>query len=329
MIISRLYFNKFNLLYSCRKKYAEGKGEKVMALVLKTSNLTKKYGKQMALNNVNINIEKGDIYGLIGKNGAGKTTIMKIICGLSKVDEGKVELFESSDLNKGRRRIGAIIEQPALYPDMTARENLIYYNKLLGITNNRNVDEVLSLVGLSDTGKKKTKSFSLGMKQRLSIGISLIGSPDFLVLDEPINGLDPYGIKQLRNLILKLNRDEGITILISSHILGELSKVATRYGVIKNGEMVDEFSKEELEVRCRKYLSLVVDDVKKAAFTIENNIKSTDFKVLNGGKILIYDLLSIPEKINKELIENNVLVSHLALEGQDIEGYFVKMMGED
>lgn len=298
-----------------------------MGLVLQTSNLTKKYGKQIAIDNVNINIEKGDIYGLIGKNGAGKTTIMKIISGLTKESEGEVKLFESSDLNRGRKRIGTIIEQPALYPDMTARENLIYYDKLLGITGYKNVDEVLDLVGLSDTGNKRVKAFSLGMKQRLSIAISLIGSPDFLILDEPINGLDPYGIKQIRELILKLNREKDITILISSHILGELSKVATKYGVIRKGKMVDEFLAEELDTRCRQYISLVVDDIEKATYIIKNNIKSTDFKVLDGGKILIYDLLDMPEKINRELVQNNVLVSHIALDGQDIEGYFVKMMG--
>lgn len=298
-----------------------------MGLVLQTSNLTKKYGKQIAIDHVNINIEKGDIYGLIGKNGAGKTTIMKIISGLTKANEGEVKLFESSDLNRGRKRTGTIIEQPTLYPDMTARETLIYYDKLLGITNYKNVDEVLNLVGLSDTGSKRVKSFSLGMKQRLSIAISLIGSPDFLILDEPINGLDPYGIKQVRELILKLNREKDITILISSHILGELSKVATKYGVIRKGKMVDEFLAEELDTRCRQYISLVVDDIEKATYIIKNNIKSTDFKVLDGGKILIYDLLDMPEKINRELVQNNVLVSHIALDGQDIEGYFVKMMG--
>ena len=298
-----------------------------MGLVLQTSNLTKKYGKQIAIDNVNINIEKGDIYGLIGKNGAGKTTIMKIISGLTKESEGEVKLFESSDLNRGRKRIGTIIEQPALYPDMTARETLIYYDKLLGITDYKNVDEVLNLVGLSDIGNKRIKAFSLGMKQRLSIAISLIGSPDFLILDEPINGLDPYGIKQIRELILKLNREKDITILISSHILGELSKVATKYGVIRKGRMVDEFLAKELDERCRQYISLVVDDVEKASYIIKNNIKSTDFQVLDGGKILIYDLLDMSGEINRELIQNNILVSHIALEGQDIEGYFVKMMG--
>lgn len=300
-----------------------------MALVLETKDLTKKYGKQIVLNKVNMCIEKGDIYGLIGKNGAGKTTIMKIISGLISKYEGEIKLFESSDLQKERRRIGTVIEKPSLYPDMTARENLIYYDKLLGIPSYDNVDLVLSLVGLKDSGKKKTKSLSMGMKQRLSIAVSLIGNPDFLILDEPINGLDPYGIKEIRELLLKLNYENGVTILMSSHILGELSKIATKYGLIKEGVLVDEFSALELEKRCKKCISIVVNNPEKAAYIIKNNIKSKDFKVFDHGKICIYDDLDTPEKINKELVEKGILVSSLTLEGCSIESYFEKMMGED
>lgn len=300
-----------------------------MAMVLQTKRLTKKYGKQIVVDKVDMNIEKGDIYGLIGKNGAGKTTIMKMICGLIKQNDGDIKLFDRRDLSKGRKRIGTIIEQPVLYPDMTARENLIYYDKLVGITDYSNVDEILSQVGLKNTGRKKAKSFSLGMKQRLSIAISLVGNPDFLILDEPINGLDPSGIKEIRELLLKLNYENEITILISSHILGELGKIATKYGVIRNGVLIDEFSAEELETRCKRCISVVVDDLEKAAYVIENNIKSTDYKVFEQGKICIYDCLDIPEKITKELVLNDISVYSITLEGQDIEGYFVKMMGED
>lgn len=298
-----------------------------MSLVLQTNDLTKKYGKQIAVNKVNLNIEKGDIYGLIGKNGAGKTTIMKIACGLIYQDQGDIKLFESNNLQKARKRMGCVIEQPALYPNMTARENLIYYDKLLGITDYSNVDEVLSLVGLQNTGKKKTKAFSLGMKQRLSIAISLLGNPDFLILDEPINGLDPSGIKEVRELLLKLNSENEITILISSHILGELTKIATKYGVINKGVLIDEFEAVELEERCKKCLTIVVNNSEKASYVLKNNINSSDFKVFDEGKICIYDYLDIPEQINKELIENGVLVSRICLEGNDIEGYFVKLMG--
>ncbi|SHK08646.1 ABC-2 type transport system ATP-binding protein [Clostridium amylolyticum] len=300
-----------------------------MSLVLQTNCLTKKYGKQIAVNKVNLNVEKGDIYGFIGKNGAGKTTLMKIVCGLIHQDQGEIQLFESSNLENSRKRVGCVIEQPALYPGMTARQNLIYYNKLLGIPDYNNVDNVLNLVGLQNTGKKKTKNFSLGMKQRLSIAISLLGNPDFLILDEPINGLDPSGIKEIRELLIKLNCENEITILISSHILGELGKIATKYGIIENGVLVDEFAAVELENRCKKCLSLEVNDSEKAAYIIKNNIKSIDYKVFDQGKICIYDCLDIPAQINKELIENDVLVSSICLEGHDIEAYFVKMMGGD
>ncbi|WGX77858.1 ABC transporter ATP-binding protein (plasmid) [Paraclostridium bifermentans] len=298
-----------------------------MSYVLKTNNLTKRYKKQIALNNVNINIKKGDIYGLIGKNGAGKTTLMKIICGLINSSHGDIKLFESPDLDKNRKRIGCVIEQPALYPSMTARQNLIYYNKLLGISECSNVDELLNLVGLQNTGKKKTKNFSLGMKQRLSIAISLIGNPDFLILDEPINGLDPSGIIEIRELLLKLNSERNITILISSHILGELTKVTTKYGIIKDGYLIDEFESKDLETRCKRYVSLKVNDTYTASYIIKNDIKSTDFKVLNEEIIHIYDYLDRPDQINKKLVENGVLVSHIGLEGDDIEAYFIKKMG--
>lgn len=298
-----------------------------MSLVLQTNCLTKKYGRQIAVNKVNINIEQGDIYGFIGKNGAGKTTLMKIVCGLIYQDQGDIKLFESNDLQKGRRRVGCVIEQPALYPDMTAKQNLIYYNKLLGIPDDNSVNDVLELVGLQETGKKKTKNFSLGMKQRLSIAIALLGNPDFLILDEPINGLDPSGIREVRELILRLNFENKITILISSHILGELTKIASKYGIIDNGVLVDEFEAGELQERCKKCITIEVDNFDKAAYIIKNNIKSTDYQVFDQGKICIYDSLNIPAQINKELIENGVLVSRICLEGNDTEAYFVKMMG--
>lgn len=298
-----------------------------MSYVLQTSNLTKKYKKQTALNNVNINIKKGDIYGLIGKNGAGKTTLMKIVCGLIHSTHGEIKLFESTDLNKQRKRIGCVIEQPVIYPLMTAREILTYYNKLLGISDYSNIDDLLELVGLENAGNKKTKNFSLGMKQRLSIAISLIGNPDFLILDEPINGLDPSGILEIRELLLKLNYERDITILISSHILGELTKVTTKYGIIKDGNLIDEFESKDLEIRCKRYISLKVDDIDKATYIIKNNIKSTDYKVFNENRIHIYDYLDKPEEVNKELVKNGVLVSHIALEGDDIEDYFIRKMG--
>lgn len=258
-----------------------------------------------------MNIKKDDIYGLIGKNSAGKITIMKMICGLIHQSEGEIELFENNDLNKGKGQIGYVIEQPALYSDIIAKENLKYYIKLLGITDYNNIDKLLDLVGLKNTGKKKSKNFSLGMKRRLSIVISLLNNPDFLIVDESINGLDPSGIKEIKELILKLNIENEITILISSHILGKLDKVANKYRIIQNGTLLDEFEATELDKRCRKSITLIAADTKKASYILKNNIKSNDFNVFKEGKICIYDSLDIPEQINTELIENNVLVKSI------------------
>lgn len=298
-----------------------------MSMVLQTNGLTKRYGKQLAVNKVNLNVEKGDIYGLIGKNGAGKTTIMKIACGLIYSTEGNLQLFNNNDIEMGRKKLGSVIEQPALYPRMSAKQNLIYFSKLLGIPNGQNIDDLLTMVGLHDTGKKQTRKFSLGMKQRLSIAISLLTNPEFLILDEPTNGLDPYGIKEIRELILKLNKEQQITILVSSHILGELSKIATKYGVINDGVLIGEFTTSELENRSKKSIVLQVDNIEKATYILENTIKSNDFKVVNESKISIYDCLDIPALINKTLVENGVSVSSIYVEGNDTEEYFVKLMG--
>lgn len=195
-----------------------------MEYILKTKNLSKTFSSKAAVDSVNMNIRRGDIYGFIGKNGAGKTTLMRMVVGLALPSNGEIELFESKDLDKQRAKIGTIIESPALYPNYTAKQNLIVQQKLFGKVNLEEIDEVLKIVGLSDVGKKKAKKFSLGMKQRLAIAIALINKPEFLVLDEPINGLDPTGIKEVRDLLLKLNREQGMTILISSHILGNFRK---------------------------------------------------------------------------------------------------------
>ncbi len=220
-----------------------------MNIVLKTSQLTKVYSNKPVVKELSMNIQKGDIYGLIGKNGAGKTTLIRMIAGLASPSSGSIELFGSSDLVKERAKIGTVIESPALFPNMTARANLITQCQIANVKDLCIVDETLDLVGLSNTGKKKAKNFSLGMRQRLAIAIALIGDPEFLILDEPTNGLDPEGIKEVRDLILYLNQKKHITVLISSHILSELSKFATRYGIIHNGSLIEEFTTEELENR--------------------------------------------------------------------------------
>jgi ABC-2 type transport system ATP-binding protein len=225
-----------------------------MAYVLQTKDVSKDFSGKLAVDHVSIGVREGDIYGFIGENGAGKTTLMRMVCGLAEPTSGEITLFGSKDLVSQRYRMGSTIENPALYPSMTAMENMEAQSLLLGMKNKNKCIEILDLVGLGKTDRKKVKNFSLGMKQRLMIGLALIAEPEFLVLDEPINGLDPMGIKEIRDLFLHLNENKGMTILISSHILGELEKIATRYGIISNGKMVDEFRADELSGRCGKNL---------------------------------------------------------------------------
>ena len=246
-----------------------------MELVLETNNLEKKYKDFKALSNLNINIEKGSIYGLIGKNGAGKTTLIRVICGLQEPTSGTYSIYGTENKSKSisniRSRMGAIIETPSIIVEMTAKDNLIEQYKLVGMTDYDNVEELLKLVGLENTGKKKAKNFSLGMKQRLGIAISLVGNPDFLILDEPINGLDPQGIIEIRELILKLNKESGITILISSHYLDELSKIATHYGFLDNGTIIEEITSEELMKKMEHKIILKVSNVKEFVKYFEEN----------------------------------------------------------
>lgn len=298
-----------------------------MDYAINTVNLTKAYGKKVAINRVNLNVKKGDIYGLIGKNGAGKTTLIKCIIGLASSDSGEIKIFNETKLGRGRRRIGSSVENPALYPNITAFENLQVYRKSLGITNKDKINEVLKKVGLFDVKDKKAGEFSLGMKQRLAIALALLGSPDMLLLDEPINGLDPMGIIDVRELLLKLNEDEGITIVISSHILGELSKMATCYGIMNNGELVEEFTKSELEEKCKKCLKLNVDSPEKASNILETYFGISKYDVLNDNNILIYEQLNRSGEINFEFAKNNVIVNSMTIEGEDLEGYFMDRMG--
>lgn len=298
-----------------------------MEYVLKTENITKVYGQHKVVNRVSMHVEKGAIYGFIGKNGAGKTTFMRMVAGLAAPTEGTMELFGSTELEKQRKRIGTLIENPGVYANMTARENLEVIRKNFGITEKQAVDDMLEFVGLSDTNKKKVKNFSMGMKQRLGIAISLFCNPDFLILDEPINGLDPEGIIEIRELLLKLNKEKGITILISSHILGELSKIATHYGIIREGCLVEEFSADALEERCRRCHKLIVDNEEKAANILENKLHIHNFDVPNQGVIRVFDNFETMEQINRELILNGVNIKESYLSGQDLEGYFMELLG--
>ncbi len=298
-----------------------------MDYALNTDGITKIYGKHTVVDHVSMHVKKGDIYGFIGKNGAGKTTFMRIVAGLAAPAAGSMELFGSGDLEMQRQRIGTLIEQPGLYGTMTARDNLEVVRRSLGIARKQTVDEMLEFVGLSQTGKKKVKNFSLGMKQRLGIAIALFRSPDFLILDEPINGLDPEGIKEVRDLLSKLNREKQITILISSHILGELSKIATSYGIIKEGVLIEEFAAEDLENRCRRCVKLVVDDAQRASAILEEKCHITEFDVPEEGVIRVFEGLDNSWIMNRELVENGIHLKESYLAGQDLEGYFMDLLG--
>lgn len=298
--------------------------------ILQTFELTKKYGNNTAVNNVNMKIKKGDIYGFIGRNCAGKTTMIRMITGLVTPTRGEISLFSlkgKNNINDGLPRIGSIIEQPALYPNFTAFENMELRSKLLGIPDKNVIVSILETVELSDVGKKKVKNFSLGMRQRLGLALALLGNPDFLILDEPINGLDPEGIVEMRRLLKRLNEEQNITILISSHILGELSKMATRYGVINDGTLVEEFTAKELELKCRNYLNLKVSDSAVTTFVLEDIFNTTNYEVLPDNVVKVYDLLDRSGEICLELAKNDVKIYSIESKGEDLEGYFMKLMG--
>ena len=299
--------------------------------VLETINLTKKYKKFVALDSASITIKKGDIYGLIGRNGAGKTTLMKVITTLTNKTSGEFKLFDLSDseLTESKRRIGCLIENPAFFSNMSAYKNLKYYAIQKGIVDDNQIDEALKLVKLEEARNKKFKTFSLGMKQRLGIALAILDNPDFIILDEPINGLDPIGISDLRETFKKLNEERDITILISSHILSELYAVATKFCIIEKGKVIKELTKEELDLECSKCIVIKTDNVKKAATVLEKELKTTNYKVIDDKEIRLYDYLEQSNSVNKSLIKNDVNVMSIAETGISLEDYFKEVIKEE
>lgn len=298
--------------------------------VLRTNKISKSYKKDYVVKDVSMNIKKGDIYGFIGKNGAGKTTLIRLVSGLAIITNGSMELFgDSTDqgIIDGRKRIGSLIEGPVFYPKMTAYENMELIRIQKGIPGKECIKEKLELVGLGDTGKKRVKDFSLGMKQKLGLAISLLGDPEFLILDEPTNGLDPMGIVEMRELLKRLNKEKDITILISSHILSELYQLATCYGVINKGRLVEEISQVELDEKCKKSLEVKVDNVNKAVWVIENILKSNDYKILPENIIKLYDFIDEPGKISTTFVKENIEIQQLSVKGDDLEDYFMNLVG--
>ena len=296
--------------------------------VIQTTGLSKRYKRRWAVDHLDLAVEQGDIYGFIGQNGAGKSTTLKLLCGLARPTQGEALIFGKPVRDSvARRRVGALIEQPGLYPDLSDQENLRLCAALLGLDSpERQVEDILKTVGLAPGEKKPVRQYSMGMKQRLGVALALLGGPDLLLLDEPINGLDPEGIREMRELLLRLNRERGLTILVSSHILGELSKIATRYGIIQQGRMVEQITAAELEQKCADYLHLRADQPRKAAALLERELRLTRWEMRPEGEIRIYEAVDA-RAVGQMLAQAGLAVEEMGLHRQDLEGYFLERMG--
>lgn len=296
--------------------------------LLSTNGLTKQFGKHKAVNHVNLHVKKGAIYGFIGRNGAGKTTFLKMISGLSKPTYGEIEMFgyKNEELKNVRSRISCLIEAPGLYGNMSAYGNLAVKCRLFGMNDRKYVESILDTVGLSETGKKKVKHFSLGMKQRLGIGLALVGEPDLLVLDEPINGLDPQGIAEIRDMILKLREEQNMTIIISSHILEELSKIATHYGIIHGGNLIQELTREELMLRCSERMEIILENPNQA-IPVLDQMGFTNYQVVDKNTIHVYERLTESADVNMELSKAGILVRGIGITSEELENYFLNLTG--
>ena len=294
--------------------------------VIKLRDISKKRGQTEILNHLNMTVYQKDIYCFIGQNGAGKSTTMKIIMSLIKETQGQLELFDSLDNQINRSRIGAIIENPAFYPYMTAYENLKYYVQYKGIVEINSIEKVLKMVGLENVRKKKYKNYSLGMKQRLGLALALINNPDLLILDEPLNGLDPQGIVELREILSHLNKKYGITMLISSHILDELEMIATRYGFIHQGQMIEEITAEKLQEKLKKYISLDVENIGLASITLEQKLHTENFKVMDDHTIYLYDFVNESSLVATTLIQEGVILNKMNISNVSLENYYLSLI---
>ena len=299
-----------------------------MEYVLQTDRLTKKYKNFQALGGLTLNVPKGAVYGLVGKNGAGKTTLIRLICGLQEPTSGSFTLYgirnDSKDIIKSRRRMGAVVETPSIYMDMTAEDNLKQQYLILGLPSFEGIPELLKLVGLENAGKKKARNFSLGMKQRLGIAVALAGDPDFLILDEPVNGLDPQGIVEVRELIRKLNRERQVTVLISSHILDELSRLATHYGILDNGRLVKELSAEELDAACRKCVRMEVSDTTVLARVLDS--MELEYKILSQTAADVYAKVNVTS-LAAALAKEDCEVLSMQEMDESLESYYISLVG--
>lgn len=300
----------------------------MMEYLLCTNSLTKQYGRHKAVNSVNVHIRQGDIYGLIGRNGAGKTTLLKMISGLASPTEGDFTLFGKTGKEAYRylSRVGTLIESPGIYPNMTAADNLKLKCLAMGVRKENEIEELLDIVGLSDAGKKKVKNFSMGMKQRLGIALALVGDPDLVVLDEPINGLDPQGIAEIRDTLFRLNSERNITLIISSHILEELSKIATHYGIIHDGVLIQELTREELLERCSERIELKTDDT-RGTCTVLDEMGITRYKVVDPDTIHIFERLNDSGEITFSLAQHRIKTLGITVKNEELEDYYLNLTG--
>lgn len=300
-----------------------------MTCLLRTNQLTKTFQGKEVVSNVNMNIQKGEIYGFLGPNGAGKTTIMKMITNLVKPTAGEIELFGEKLTDTSYHllgRMGTIIEYPVFYDKLSARENLELHCDYMGYHNKQAIDEALELVKLTNTGSKAVKDFSLGMKQRLGIARAITTKPELLMLDEPINGLDPVGIKEIRDLFKMLSKEYGITILISSHILGEIEQMADTIGVINHGKLIEEVSMEQIREKNTEYIEFTTNDCKKAAFLLEKHLNVSNMRVIDNQIIRVYDP-SVPQSsITKTLVMNDVVIESIHKKNSSLEDYFLSLL---
>lgn len=301
-----------------------------MSVIIKTTNLTKIYGSQNSVDHLNISMNQGEIYGFLGRNGAGKTTTIRMLAGLVKPTGGQIEIFGENLLANPKeilRRIGAIVEFPGFYGNLTAKENLQINARIMGIHKKNAIDEVLELVGLHNEPKKLAGQFSLGMKMRLGIARALLHYPELLILDEPTNGLDPIGIKEMRRLIKMLAQERKITIFVSSHILSEIEQMADRIGILHEGKLLEEIGLDRLRDINRKYVEFHVSNDSKAALILEKHFNITNYEVRNGGDIRIYSHFELQGQINKAFVLQDIEVSKIAMSENRLEDYFMKLVG--
>ncbi len=298
--------------------------------VIELKNLSKNYGRKTVVDNFSLSVEKGHICGLIGPNGAGKTTIMKMLSGLAAPSSGEIGFFgRNNELDKSRKRMAFMLEAPIVDKSLNARQNMEYVRYVKGVADKKKIDEMLDFVGLHDVGRKKAGKFSLGMTQRLGIAMALLTEPEIMVLDEPVNGLDPEGIVEIRLMLKKLAEEKNVTIIISSHILSELSELCTDFSIINHGKQIENLSREELMAKCRSYYAIRTNDINRTAAVIEDKLGTKQYKVIHGDEIRLFDFLDNVEKVSKTITDNGLILTKFISEGESLEDFYLSKVGAE